>query len=113
MDNYGNQPTNVRPQQPISQPGVPYQAPYPQGGVQTQANTFAGQTGANAGVASGSAGMGGRVVPTTGEKIEGTIRKVVGEIQGNPRKIAEGAALKEGTHPVQSGPYAQQGRQNF
>lgn len=60
----------------------------------------AGTTAAN------SAGVTGVVEPTTGEKIRGTVRQVVGELQGNPRKAAEGKALKEGTHPVQTGPYS-------
>ncbi len=48
----------------------------------------------------------GGVEPTTGEKIRGTLRQTMGELQGNPRKAAEGKALKEGTHPVQTGPYS-------
>jgi hypothetical protein len=48
----------------------------------------------------------GAVEPTTGEKIRGTVRQIVGEMQGSPRKAAEGKALKEGTHPVQTGPYS-------
>lgn len=46
------------------------------------------------------------VEPTTGEKIRGTFRQALGELQGSPRKAAEGKALKEGTHPVQTGPYS-------
>jgi hypothetical protein len=37
----------------------------------------------------------------------------VGEFQGNPRKVAEGAALKEGTHPIQTGPHAPRDRRNI
>jgi hypothetical protein len=48
----------------------------------------------------------GAVKATTGEKIRGQIRQTMGEFQDNPRKIAEGAALKEGTHPIQTGQHA-------
>jgi hypothetical protein len=58
-----------------------------------------------AGAAQGTAGA-GMAEPTTGEKIRGTLRQAVGELQGNSRKAAEGKALREGTHPVQTGPYS-------
>jgi hypothetical protein len=70
--------------------------------------TGAGTAGAN------TAGNSGAVQPSTGEKIRGTLRQVVGELEGNPRKAAEGKALREGTHPVQTGPYsAGGGQRNF
>jgi hypothetical protein len=61
-------------------------------GMTSAANTT------NAGVQTGS------VKPTTGEKIRGTVKQIVGELEGNPTKAAEGKAMKEGWHPAQTGP---------
>jgi hypothetical protein len=104
------QQANVGQQQYAGQHGTRVNAP-----VNNPATVYDGQSQAHsAQMQPGVGGVGGNagVKPTTGERIRGQIRQTMGELQDNPRKIAEGAAMKEGTHPVQTGPYATPGRRN-
>jgi hypothetical protein len=101
---------NVGQQQYAGQQGPHVNAP-----VNNPATVYDGQAPAHSTrMQPGVGGVGGTagVKATTGEKIRGQIRQTIGELQDNPRKIAEGAAMKEGTHPVQTGPYATPGRRN-
>lgn len=114
VDSYGTTSAGIGAQQQAfaTQPIIGTNAPATSYVDRSQAQhpVGAGVIGSGTAGAMGTGGpasdVTGGVKPTTGEKIRGTWRQTVGEFQGNPCKAAEGAALKEGTHPVQTGPYA-------